>query len=142
MTGLTRKSLMTAALGVSVSLMAGAVCAGDKDPPPPPPPKDDVICHNIGGPRDLGANCEATGNCTVELEDGTSIVFTNDNQFLGIVIGASDTAAAAHIAHGDGFAELIFDPPLHLASVIGPHRASNVECLATRLLPQPPEPGN
>lgn len=137
MIGLTKKSLMTAALSVSATLIAGAACAGGT----PPPPKD-LICHNIGGPRDLGANCEATGNCSVELEGGGSIVFTNENQFLGIVIGASDTAAAAHIAHGDGFAEFIFDPPLHLASVIGPHKASNVECLATRVLPQPPEPGN
>lgn len=141
MIGLTRKSLVTAALGVSTTLIAGAVFAGGDYPPPPPPPGD-VICHNIGGPRDLGANCEATGNCSVELVGGGSIVFTNENQFLGIVIGASDNAAAAHIAHGDGFAELIFDPPLHLASVIGPHRASNVECMATRIFPQPPEPGN
>ena len=141
MIGLTRKSLMTAALGVSATLIAGAACAGEKDPPPPPPPTD-LICHNIGGPRDLGANCENTGNCSVELEGGGSIVFTNDDQFLGILIGASDNAAAAHIAHGDGFADLIFDPPLHLASVIGPHQASNVECMGTRVLPQPPEPGN
>lgn len=140
MIGLTRKSLMTAAMTVSGTLIAGAAFAGDKDPPPPP--KTDLICHNIGGPRDLGANCENTGNCSVELVGGGSIVFTNPNQFLGILIGASDQAAAAHLAHGDGFVELIFDPPLHLASVIGPHQASNVECLATRLLPQPPEPGN
>lgn len=144
MIGQTKKSLLTAALSVSVTLIAGSVFAGDKDPPPPPPPppQEGLICHNIGGPRDLGANCEATGNCSVELEGGGEIVFTNENQFLGIVIGASDGAAAAHIAHGDGFAELIFDPALHLASAIGPHRASNVECLATRVLPQPPEPGN
>ena len=141
--GLTKKSLVTAALSVSATFIAGAACAGGTyPPPPPPPPPSDVICHNIGGPRDLGANCEATGNCSVELEGGGSIVFTNENQFLGILIGASDNAAAAHIAHGDGFAELIFDPPLHLASVIGPHQASNVECMATRILPQPPEPGN
>ena len=139
MIGFTRKSLMTAALSVSVTLVAGAVCAGEKDPEPP---KYDLICHNIGGPRDLGANCENTGNCSVELEGGGNIVFTNDNQFLGILIGASGNAAAAHFAHGDGFADLIFDPPLHLASVIGPHRASNVECMGTRVFPQPPEPGN
>ena len=130
------KSLMTAALGVSAALIAGSVYAGEE-----PPHEKDVLCHNIGGPRDLGANCEATGNCTVLLEDGTLLTFT-ENQFLGIVIGASDQSIAAHIAHGDGFAQFIFEPPLHLASVIGPHQASNVECLATRLLPQPPEPGN
>lgn len=135
---LTKKSLATAALSVSAILITGAACAGDKYPPPP----KDVICHNIGGPRDLGANCENTGNCTVELEGGGTIVFTNENQFLGIVVGASDNATAAHIAHGDGPADLLFDPPLHLASVIGPHKASNVECMGTRVLPQPPEPGN
>jgi hypothetical protein len=71
-------------------------------------------------------------------------------QFLGIIIGgplflpsATNTnARAAHIAHGDGFVLATFDPPLHLASDIGPHRASNVDCLATRIIPQPPEPGN
>lgn len=139
MMGLTRKSLLTAALSVSATFIAGSAFAGGNYPPPPP---GDVICHNIGGPRDLGANCENTGNCSVDLVGGGTIVFTDPNQFLGIVIGASENAAAAHIAHGDGFAELIFDPPLHLASVIGPHRASNVECMATRILPQPPEPGN
>lgn len=140
MIGPTRKSLVTAALSIGTTLIAGAAFAVGDHPPPPPP--SDLICHNIGGPRDLGANCENTGNCSVELVGGGTIVFTNPNQFLGILIGASDTAAAAHIAHGDGFSELIFDPPLHLASVIGPHRASNVECMATRVFPQPPEPGN
>src|SRR5688572_3093994 len=119
-----KKSLMTAALSVGATLIAGYAIAGEKDPDPP---KKDIICHNIGGPRDLGANCEATGNCTVELEGGGTIIFTNENQFLGIVVGASENADAAHIAHGDGFADLLFDPPLHLASEIGPHKASNVE---------------
>ncbi|GAB3750447.1 hypothetical protein [Lysobacter olei] len=134
---LTTKSLATAVLSVGATLMVGAACAGDKDPPP-----TDLICHNIGGPRDLGANCEATGNCSVELVGGGTIIFTNDDQFLGIVIGAGDNSAAAHIAHGDGFVDLLFDPPLHLASEIGPHKASNVECMGTRVIPQPEEPGN
>ncbi len=137
MIGLTRKSLMTAVLGVSATLIAGTVCAGDTKPPP----EKGVICHNIGGPRDLGANCDMTGNCSYSLDGGGSILVT-PNHFLGIIIGASENADAAHIAHGDGFAEVIFDPPLHLASVIGPHQASNVECLATRVIPQPDEPGN
>lgn len=132
----TKKSLMAAALSVGTILIAGSAIAGE------PGHEKDLICHNIGGPRDLGANCEATGSCTVEVEGGLTIVFTNENQFLGIVVGAGDQSAAAHIAHGDGFVELLFDPPLHLASAIGPHQASNVECLATRILPQPPEPGN
>jgi hypothetical protein len=64
-------------------------------------------------------------------------------QELGIIVNASDSAWAAHLAHGDGYATRIFIPPLHLASVIGPHQASNVECLAMRATTeQPPEPGN
>ena len=131
---LTKTSLMKAALGVGATLIAGSAIAGGNPPP-------QVLCHNIGGPRDLGANCEATGNCTVQLQGGT--LQFSDNQFLGIIIGASDNAWAAHLAHGDGYATRIFDPPLHLASEIGPHKASNVECLATRATTeQPPEPGN
>lgn len=138
MIGLTKKSLAIAALGLSGALAAGVVCAGETKPPP----EKLLLCHNIGGPRDLGANCEATGNCSVALEGGGSINLSA-NQFLGIVIGASDTAAAAHLAHGDGWVEELFDPPLHLASVIGPHQASNVDCLATReTTTQEPEPGN
>lgn len=134
---LTKKSIAAAVLSASATLVVGAAIAGENDPP-----TKDLICHNIGGPRDLGANCENTGNCTVELSNGGSIIFTNDNQFLGIVIGAGPNAAAAHIAHGDGPVDLLFDPPLHLASAIGPHKASNVECMGTRVLPQPDEPGN
>jgi len=134
---LTKKSLMMAALSVSVTVIAGTACAGEEKPPPP----KGVICHNIGGPRDLGADCDMTGNCTFETEEGGTILVTPNN-YLGIIIGASDNAEAAHIAHGDGFANVLFDPPLHLASVIGPHRASNVECMATRIIPQPDEPGN
>lgn len=139
MLGLTRKSLMSAALGISATLVAGAACAGGIGPLHNPP--TGALCHNIGGPRDLGANCEATGNCTVLLQDGTLLTF-RDDQFLGILIGASEQSLEAHLAHGDGFATVIWEPALHLASVIGPHRASNVECLATRVVPQPPEPGN
>lgn len=135
------KTLLPLALGVSLTFISGSAFAGcdPKDPKCEPPPKG--ICHNIGGPRDLGANCEATGNCSVLLEDGTTLTL-GPNQFLGIVISASERALAAHIAHGDGPIVATFDPPLHLASEIGPHRASNVECLGTRVLPQPPEPGN
>ncbi|GAB3359403.1 hypothetical protein [Lysobacter tyrosinilyticus] len=129
---LTKKSLMTGALAVSATLIAGAAVAGGQ-------PR--TICHNIGGPRDLGANCEATGNCTFILPNGSTVVFT-ENEFLGILIGASDNAAEAHLKHGDGYAFAIYDPPLHLASVVGPHQESNVECAARRVNPQPPEPGN
>ncbi len=127
-----RKSLMTVAL--SATLIAGSAFAGGKD--------YKTLCHNIGGPRDLGANCEATGLCEFILTNGQRMYFTG-NQFLGILVGAEGAQAiAAHIAHGDGYAIAIYDPPLHLASVEGPHKASNVECLANRLVAQPPEPGN
>ena len=129
---LSKRLMMTGTLAVSATLIAGAAIAGGQ-------PRQ--ICHNIGGPRDLGANCEATGNCTFILPDGSLMTFTGD-EFLGILIGASDNAMAAHLAHGDGFAFMIYDPPLHLASVVGPHKESNVECLARRAIPQPPEPGN
>lgn len=130
---LTKKSLTIAALSISAALIAGAACAGGTTP--------HRICHNIGGPNDLGANCDGTGNCTYAVDGGGTITVRR-YQFLGILIGASDNAAAAHIAHGDGFADAIFDPPLHLASVLGPHRASNVECIADRVIRQPPDPGN
>jgi len=136
MTTRTSKPLASAALAAIAALTAGAAIAGGVPPPP-----STVLCHNIGGPRDLGANCDMTGNCSFILDGGSTITVAPNN-FLGIIIGASPTALPAHIAHGDGFVLLEFDPPLHLASVIGPHRASNVECLATRVIPQPEEPGN
>lgn len=142
MTRLAKTLWLPAALSVGLMFIATSAFAGEL--PPPCDPKKEVcppICHNIGGPRDLGANCEATGNCSVLLEDGTTLTL-GPNQFLGIVISASEQALAAHIAHGDGPIVATFDPPLHLASEIGPHQASNVECLGTRVLPQPPEPGN
>lgn len=130
---LTRKSLLIAALGISATLLAGSAFTN-------PPPK--TLCHNIGGPFDLGANCEATGNCTFVMRNGDTITYTG-NQFLGILIGArGEHAIAAHLAHGDGYATQTYNPPLHLAPLIGPHQASNVECLANRLVPQPDEPGN
>jgi hypothetical protein len=137
MTGLT-KTLKAAALGVVATLAAGTAIAGGTYPPP-----QVTLCHNIGGPRDLGANCEATGNCTFILPGGGTMVFTG-NQFLGIVVNAKgENAIAAHIAHGDGWIiGPIYDPPLHLASVVGPHKESNVECIAERIIPQPEEPGN
>jgi hypothetical protein len=108
-----------------------------------PPPKG-VICHNIGGPRDLGANCDMTGNCSFTTLEGITIEVT-PNHFLGIIISFNQDSAgalAAHIAHGDGFVISTFDPPLHLASTGQIHQASNVECLAERIVPQPDEPGN
>ncbi|MDD5460537.1 MAG: hypothetical protein PHG00_02715 [Methylococcales bacterium] len=111
---------------------------------------DANICHNIGGPQQLGANCDQTSQdeYTCAFDNGTAIVLKK-NQFLGIVIFSSpdhlppnEQALAAHLAHGDGFADTIFATPLHLASEVGPHKLSNVECIGTRFFDQPPEPGN
>src|SRR5262245_50172558 len=117
-------------------------CNGDGCPPPPcngdgcPPPQG--LCHNIGGPRSLGANCDGTGFCTYDTGSGNITVAPGN--FLGIIIGTnSANALAAHIAHGDGPILLRFNPPLHLASTGQNHQASNVECLGQRIVPQPPE---
>jgi hypothetical protein len=101
------------------------------------------ICHNIGGPEDLGADCDMTGTCTYVFE-GQELTLP-PNHFLGIIVNfnaENPRALAAHLAHGDGVIKARFDPPLHLASEIGPHRASNVECMAEREVLQPDEPGN
>ena len=109
------------------------------------------LCHNIGGPRELGANCEFRSpndtTCAVVLESGLT-VFLEPNQFLGILIFSgpdhlppNTNALARHLAHGDGFANVTF-PAQHLASEVGPHAQSNVECIGTRVIPQPTEPGN
>jgi len=85
-----------------------------------------------------------TGTCTYTAGTGQTLRL-GPNQFLGIIIGFnqdSSGALAAHIAHGDGPIVATFDPALHLASVDGPHRDSNVECIGTRVFVQPPEPGN
>ena len=101
------------------------------------------ICHNIGGPRELGANCDGTGNCSF-VQDGETFNVPEDH-FLGIIIGfkAIGNALKANLNHGDGFVLQTFDPALHLASEGQNHRAANVECFAKRAITtQPPEPGN
>jgi len=122
---------------------------GDCPPQPPPqcgpgdcPPTEGSLCHNIGGPRDLGANCDGTGNCSFTLVGGGTINVLA-GQFLGITIGApkSAQALAAHIAHGDGPVLMTFNN-LHLASTGQNHQAANVDCLGQRVFAQPPEPGN
>jgi hypothetical protein len=77
----------------------------------------------------------------IPLADGSTISVTG-KRFLGIVIHPNPRAAKAHIKHGDGPILAVFDPPLHLAAELGPHKASNAECLGERVNPQPPEPGN
>jgi hypothetical protein len=126
---------MTAALSVCATMIASSANAEGS--------VKKYLCHNIGGPQDKGANCEATGFCTFILQDGTTL-FLEGDQFLGIVIPVTGAnAIAAHLAHGDGWAVgPLYNPPLHLASVVGPHQVSNVQCFARRVIPQPPEPGN
>ena len=131
------RTMLGAMLVLMLVVVVGSAYAGE----PPPPPKG--ICHNIGGPRELGANCDATG-CTVDLEGGGTLV-VRPGQFLGIIISFNQLSAGAlnaHINHGDGPVLRTFDPPLHLASTGQNHEASNVECLGTRLIEQPEEPGN
>lgn len=138
MAGLENHFFSAAVAGVFLSLITvHAFAAGT-----PTLPKT-TLCHNIGSPRDLGANCEATGRCTFILPGGVEMVFTG-SQFLGTVVKATGAnAIAAHIAHGDGWIiGPVYKPPLHMASVVGPHRVSNVECIGERLIPQPGERGN
>lgn len=144
MNGTLEKSWLAAILGCGLTLLTGTAVAGvtcDPKKQQCEPPPTNRICHNIGGPRELGANCDQANQCVLVLDDGSTISVLGTT-FLGIVVSASEQATAAHIAHGDGPILATFDPPLHLASVIGPYQASNVECLGNRVLPQPPEPGN
>ena len=132
-------------IGISGVAMAGEVCDPTNEECPPPPCEKNctTLCHNIGGPDELGANCDgATGACSFITDTGQTITVPLGH-FLGIIISAGPKALAAHLAHGDGFVELEFDPALHLASTGQNHQASNVECLAERATTnQPPEPGN
>jgi len=150
-----KKQLLELCTTAGLMLFAGTSLAGEEcdpktDPkcePPPPPPKE-LLCHNIGGPMELGANCDgATGACTFTYMDAAGLLNTitvPENHFLGIFIGASSEGAiAAHLAHGDGFVTAIFEPRLHLASTGQIHKASSVDCMAERAITvQPPEPGN
>jgi len=122
----------------------------------PPPPKG--ICHNIGGPNQLGANCDAlaANNITLEcrlIQDPGLLEFYFDavdacnglvdcinNIYAGILVPFSPQAAVAHHNHGDGVLLASFDrihDPL-------PHVSANVDCFGTRSgdILQPPEPGN
>jgi hypothetical protein len=142
---LTMACSVVGLMGISGAAMAGEVCDPNKEKCPPPPCTKNctTLCHNIGGPDELGANCDgATGACSFTLDTGATIVVAA-NHFLGIIISAGPMSLAAHLKHGDGFVETEFDPPLHLASTGQIHKASNVECLAERATTtQPPEPGN
>ncbi|MGH8644842.1 MAG: hypothetical protein ACREX4_10430 [Gammaproteobacteria bacterium] len=136
------RRLLSPVLGFTLTLIAGSAYAGGCDPykkecPPPEPPKA-RLCHNIGGPQELGANCD-----NANFDEFPCLLITNSLVYAGILIDPNDSSFEAHLKHGDGSALMEFDPPLHLASEIGPHQASNVECVAVReLTEQPPEPGN
>src|SRR5688572_6402545 len=111
-------------VGLTIAFANLASATGEE---PPPPTTDKGICHNIGGPRELGANCDGTGACTYTLDTGATIRVAAGN-FLGILIPpTSEGALAAHLAHGDGPVQTTYDPPLHLASTGQIHKASNVE---------------
>jgi hypothetical protein len=145
-------ALLFVVVGFALFVPVASAQCGPGDCPPPPPCNDDIpcppppgsLCHNIGGPRDLGANCDGTGNCSFTLVGGGTINVLA-GQFLGITIGApkSAQALAAHLAHGDGPVLATFNN-LHLASTGQNHQAANVDCLGVRSITtqQPPEPGN
>src|SRR4029453_1952903 len=68
-------TLLFVVVGFALVVPAASAECGDGCPPEPggdgcPPPsvcggegQPACLCHNIGGPRELGANCDATG-CT------------------------------------------------------------------------------
>jgi hypothetical protein len=152
MSKLGKRILPAVIYSLGLAIFSGTASAGECDPndpkcEPPPPPKK-LLCHNVGGPMELGANCDgATGACTFTYVDAAGLsntITVPRNHFLGILIGASSEGAiAAHLAHGDGFVVALFEPRLHLASTGQIHNGSTVDCMAERAITtQPPEPGN
>jgi hypothetical protein len=124
------------------SAVAGPPCVKNCEPPPKcNPEKEQCICHNIGGPRDLGANCDFPGVCLFTTDTGR-VVAVGSDEFLGIIIGFNQdsNALVAHLNHGDGPILERFVPALHLASIGLNHEASNVECRGFRFFGE--DPGN
>ena len=117
-------------------------------------PKTEVcdVCHNIGGPNALGANCDA-GNCSLDdmIATGNADLIAAFQQALaicaqaadcdpddiygGIPVPYADSAYTAHYNHGDGLTLVTFDR-IHATQ---PHVAANVGCFAVR---HDPDPGN
>jgi hypothetical protein len=124
----------SAVFGLALAFSAGPVGAG------PPPVKKDV-CHNIGGPNGLGANCDGTAECELItnaflLAQLACLQFSTCNTadiYAGIVVPFSDAAIDAHIKHGDGFALATF---LRIHDT-QPHISANVDCFAVRPFPDP-----
>jgi hypothetical protein len=164
---LAAQSLVASAtLGIALAFSAAPAAAQVCDPklqecPPPecnpkvevckPPPvcdpaKENCLCHNIGGPRALGADCDA-GNCDSILDTGNAELIelygfaqalagdAAGDIYGGIVVPFSSNAFDAHYNHGDGFTLVTFDR-IHDTQ---PHVAANVGCFAVR---HDPDPGN
>jgi hypothetical protein len=176
-----RSIVATAVVGLTLSVSAGPAAAGEVCDPKKtncPPvcdpkkencepvcdpkkencepvcdPKTEIcdVCHNIGGPRALGANCDA-GNCTLAdmVATGNADLIAAFAQALvvcsqhdcdpediygGIVVPYADAAYTAHYNHGDGLTLVTFDR-VHETQ---PHVAANVGCFAVR---HDPDPGN
>ena len=146
----TQKGLLFVGLFLAVTLafaLSASTAMAQKVPPPCNPAKDVCdLCHNIGGPNALGANCDA-GNCDSILDTGDAELIANyglavalagsaANQIYGgIVVPFGDAAFTAHFNHGDGFTLVTFDR-VHDTQ---PHVAANVGCFAVR---HDPDPGN
>jgi hypothetical protein len=116
-----------------------------------PPPLTKGLCHNIGGPQGLGANCDGADECEAFLEEPLLSLFRAaitvclatpgcdpDDIYAGIFVPHSANAFDSHVAHGDGPALLTFER-LHDPQ---PHISANVDCFGARVFEQPPEPGN
>ena len=117
-------------------------------PPKCDPKKENCdLCHNIGGPNALGANCDA-GNCDSILDTGNDELISlyleavgacvvwdcdPDNIYAGIVVPRSDNAIAAHARHGDGPTLVVFER-IHDTQ---PHVSANLDCFAERVLVDP-----
>ena len=156
-----RSIIASAVLGLALAFSAGpapagdTTCGGPKQPPCPPPPCNPAkekcdLCHNIGGPNALGANCDA-GNCKLStisaigdsdllLQFVIALILSGSNPedndlYGGIVVPFGDAAFDAHFNHGDGFTLVEFDR-IHDTQ---PHVAANVGCFALR---HDPDPGN
>src|SRR5262245_5892600 len=105
------------------------------------------ICHNIGGPDGLGADCGGADECEL-LEDpvldaafNAALIVALENGcnpasiYAGIFVPHSDNAFDAHIKHGDGPALVFLPNRIHATQ---PHVGANVDCFGARVNAQPP----
>jgi hypothetical protein len=143
------------AFSAGPAVAGGSECGGKGQPECPPVcnPKTQKcdLCHNIGGPNALGADCDA-GNCTLAIIRSTGdldliaafgealgvcsqLSCDATKIYGGIVVPFGDAAFTAHFNHGDGFTLNTFDR-IHATQ---PHVAANVGCFAVR---HDPDPGN